>query len=191
MRLGLVGQSLLLAGLAALLLAADEAPAQRMKRLRERPEALAGAELRYLKEVEQGMYRLTNELRRRHGLPVLTRDQSLNRVARAHSEDMVRRQYVNHVSPEGRTPQERLASGCPYALTLTGENIWGAQGTHPLETTRLARIIVDTWMSSSGHREAMLQQEFTDTGVGVVAAGQTVRATQVFAAIRQPGTPVR
>ncbi len=184
----LIRLGLLLAGLATLSLLVSEAPAQRMKRYRERSEAGEGEELRFLKEVEQQIYRLTNEVRRQHGVPVLTRDQTLTRVARAHSEDMLRRHYFNHVTPEGRTPHERIVSGyCqPQSLALTGENIWGAQGTHVLETERMARIVVDTWMSSAGHRENLLRREFTDMGVGVAALGKKVRATQVFVTVRQP-----
>lgn len=186
MNQGLIRLALILAGLAAIFLLVGETPAQRMKRYRESAETAEGENLRFLKEVEKGIFRLTNEVRSQHGLPTLSRDQTLTRIARAHSEDMLRRDYFNHVSPEGQTPHQRIIAGYSSPLSLTGENIWGAQGTHVLETERMARIIVDTWMSSAGHRENLLRREFTDIGVGVGALGKKVRATQVFVTIRQP-----
>lgn len=145
----------------------------------------ANAEIRYLPEVERGIFRLTNAVRRKEGLPALTWDAALARVARSHSADMLVRGYFRHESPEGRTPHERAKDGTPYALAASGENLWGAQGDQPLEPERLPRIIVDTWLASPGHRANILNPAFTDLGVGVAQRGNAIRATQVFARPRQ------
>jgi uncharacterized protein YkwD len=158
------------------------ASAQRMKRLRDRPSAKGVV---FLTEVEKGVYKLTNDVRQKNGLPVLAREKLLAEVARRHSEDMLMRKYFSHVSPDGQNPHNRVITGYPYPLQASGENIWGASGSEPLETDLLARIIVDTWMSSPGHRENILRPEFTDIGVGVAAIGKDIRATQIFARIKQ------
>lgn len=173
---------LALTALALALLMMVPASAQLIKRHRNRPEAKG---MVYLTEVEKGIFKLTNEVRRKSGLPVLTKEKLLAEVARKHSEDMLMRKYFSHVSPDGKSPHERVIKGYPYPLQASGENIWGASGSEPLETELLARIIVDTWMSSPGHRENILRPEFTDIGVGVAAVGKDVRATQVFAKIKQ------
>lgn len=174
----------LMAMLVALALLSGEALAQRRSG-RLGPPAGASAEIQYLREVERGIFRLTNEVRRKEGLPGLTWDAALARVARAHSADMLVRGYFRHESPEGRTPHERAKDGTPYALAASGENLWGAQGDQPLEPERLPRIIVDTWLASPGHRANLLNPAFTDLGVGVAQKGNAIRATQVFGRPRQ------
>jgi uncharacterized protein YkwD len=171
-----------LAVLISLLFMMPPASAQRMKSYRNRPETKG---MVYLSNVEKGIYKLTNEVRRKNGLPVLTNEKLLTEVARKHSEDMIMRKYFSHVSPDGQNPHQRISKNYPYPLLVTGENIWGASGSEPLETELLARIIVDTWMSSPGHRENILRAEFTDIGVGVAAIGKDIRATQIFAKIKQ------
>lgn len=145
----------------------------------------ASAEIRYLPEVERGIFRLTNAVRRKEGLAALTWDAALTRVARAHSADMLLRGYFQHESPEGLTPHERAKDGTPYALAASGENLWAAQGDQPLDAERLPRIIVETWLASPGHRANLLNPLFTDMGVGVTRHGNAIRATQVFARPRQ------
>jgi len=163
------------------LLAMPPASAQRMKRYRNRPETKG---MQYLADVEKGVYKLTNEVRRKNSLPPLTEERQLRDIARNHSEDMLMRQYFSHVNPDGKSPHERVIRDYPYPLTATGENILGANGSEPLETDLLARIIVDTWMSSPGHRQNILNGDFTDIGVGVAAIGKQIRATQVFARLK-------
>lgn len=142
-----------------------------------RPQALG---LSYFPELEKSIFRLTNEVRRKRGLAALKWERSLSLVARAHSVDMLQRGYFSHVDPEGRTPRERVLAGYPHPLSLAGENIWTGSGHDPGDTRLLARIIVDNWMSSPGHRQNLLNPDYTDIGVGVVGRGQEIRATQVL-----------
>lgn len=134
----------------------------------------------YLPDLERAIYQFTNEVRQRNGVPTLTWENSLREVARAHSADMLVRNYFSHVNPEGRSPHERILAGCRYPLSMTGENIWMGSGRQTGDIRQLARIIVDNWMSSPGHRKNLLRPEFTDIGVGVAANGKNVQVTQVF-----------
>ncbi|MEJ2071422.1 MAG: CAP domain-containing protein [Syntrophobacterales bacterium] len=139
----------------------------------------------YLYELERKIFRLTNEVRSKHGVPPLTWETSFRDVARAHSIDMLRGNYFSHLSPGGRSPHDRIRSGYPFALSSTGENIWMGTGYDPRNTNRLARIIMDNWMSSAGHRQNLLNPEFTDIGVGAAARGKNIRVTQVFVRTRK------
>jgi uncharacterized protein YkwD len=139
----------------------------------------------YLYELEREIYRFTNEVRRRHGLLTLTWETSLQNVARDHSADMLDRNYFSHLSPEGRTPRDRVTSGYPFALSMTGENIWSGTGHDAENTSDMALHIVNNWMASAGHRQNLLNPRFTDIGVGVAARGRDVRATQVFVSTRK------
>ena len=100
----------------------------------------------------------------------------LGRSAAAHSEDMVSENYFDHTSPAGETPLDSdqgqhlpAAAGRAY---MVGENI--ALGTMQLATPA---AIVASWMKSPDHRANILNPDFRDSGIGVVArAPQQVRA---------------
>lgn len=134
----------------------------------------------YLPDLERTIFQYTNEVRRRNGVPPLTWETCLRDVGRAHSADMLARHYFSHNSPEGSTPDQRIRAGCRLNnITMTGENIW--MGTNQRGDTRqLARHVVDSWMSSPGHRSNLLRPEFTDIGIGVASNGKEVQVTQAF-----------
>lgn len=139
----------------------------------------------YLYEVERKIFHFTNEARGRHGVPTLTWETSLRDVARMHSADMLGRNYFSHTGPDGRTLHDRINSRYPFALSMSGENIWSGTGHDSGDTSHLARLIVNNWLSSAGHRQNLLNPEFTDIGVGVAARGRDIRATQVFVRTRK------
>ncbi len=104
---------------------------------------------------------LLNVERTRRGLVQLRGSALLQTAATGHSRDMVRRDYFAHTSPGGSTPVVR-ARRDGYAATHLAETIaWGAgsDGT-PAGT-------VSRWMSSTGHRRAILDASVREIGVGV------------------------
>jgi uncharacterized protein YkwD len=134
-----------------------------------------------LRELELRTIRLVNDLRREHGLSQLNELESLSAVARAHSEDMARRGYFRHVSPEGHKAEDRVRAGGLRYRSLA-ENIQLNRGWE-----EPARKAVDAWLDSPGHREAMLAPEFLETGVGVsLAEDGTLYFTQLFILRRSP-----
>jgi uncharacterized protein YkwD len=137
-----------------------------------------------LPEVEMEVGRLTNETRRQHGLPPLTADLSLVDAARQHSSDMLARRFFSHQNPEGRSFMERLPPAYGARISRSGENIWTGSGYYPFNPQALARMIMDSWISSPGHCKNILTPGFTHLGVGVAAWGREVRATQVFVGMR-------
>jgi uncharacterized protein YkwD len=138
------------------------------------------ARVEYLKEVEQEVFNLTNEVRREHRLRVLSRDTTLIDIARAHSKDMLKRNYFSHVSPDNKSIKERVVPAYSRSLSRAGENIWSGHGYDYSDSTLIARLIVDSWMSSPGHRANLLNPNFNYMGVGVSIMGNEVRATQNF-----------
>jgi uncharacterized protein YkwD len=134
----------------------------------------------YLKEVERRIYQLTNEVRRKSHLPPLFKDDALVTTARAHSNDMLARNFFNHVNPDGKAPQDRIAPAYARTLARTGENIWGGHGFDSSDSKLLSRVIVDSWMTSPGHRANLLNPDYTHLGVGVSLLGKEIRATQNF-----------
>ena len=139
-------------------------------------------------EIERWVFTFTNEARQAHGLPVLSHDQTISRIARAHSENMVATGVFSH-DLNGQDPTDRaLAAGydCtgPDGHYGLGENIatehrvqrWTCSGSDDSscrvklyhETEReVARGLVDGWMGSPGHRENILDRGYFRIGVGV------------------------
>ena len=134
----------------------------------------------YLKEVERRNYQLTNEARRKYHLAPLDKDAALVATARAHSNDMLARNFFNHVNPDGKAPQDRIAPAYSHTLARTGENIWSGHGYDYADSKLMARVIMDNWMTSPGHRANLLNPDYTHLGVGVSVLGKEIRATQNF-----------
>ncbi|QLH27373.1 CAP domain-containing protein [Streptomyces sp. Rer75] len=107
--------------------------------------------------LEDAVAVLVNRERTRRGLVPLSTDERLRQSARSHSADMARRDFFDHVTPEGRSPADRmLAAGFPLPA---GENIAAGQ-PHPA-------IVMVEWMNSPGHRVNILNGDFRVIGVGV------------------------
>lgn len=101
---------------------------------------------------------LTNIIRSHHQLPLLTWDQQTADVAFGHSKDMKENNYFSHDSPKFGTLGDRLQRG-QVAFQLAGENI-AAQHTDGIAA-------LQGWLNSEGHRNNLLNEQFTELGVGV------------------------
>jgi uncharacterized protein YkwD len=140
------------------------------------------------KELERRIFQLTNDARRKNHLPSLDWDNNLAAKARAKSDDMLTKNYFSHTSPEGKTLKDRFQEEKPASIrniSRIGENIYmGAKLDYSTDIKTQARLIVDGWMTSPGHRRNILDPNYTHLGVGVAAKGKMCYATQVFAGIR-------
>ncbi|SDK17439.1 CAP domain-containing protein [Sediminibacillus albus] len=115
-----------------------------------------------LSEFEQQVVELTNDERSKQGLAPLQIDTELSKVAREKSADMARNGYFSHNSPTYGSPFDMMKQfGISY--NTAGENIAKGQRT-PEE-------VVNAWMNSEGHRENILNGNFTHIGVGYVKDG--------------------
>lgn len=119
---------------------------------------------------------LTNAQRRSAGCQPLSVDDTLTAVAQAHSADMARRGFFDHVNPDGRSPFDRMTAA-GYRYRMAAENI--AAGY------RSPQQVVDGWMNSPGHRRNILNCGLTEIGIGyATGGGYGVYWTQDF------GTPL-
>lgn len=111
---------------------------------------------------EEEVIKLTNEKRAAYGLPALTVNWELSRVARYKSQDMCDLGYFSHTSPTYGSPFEMMKNfGISYRAA--GENIARGQTT--------PEAVVNAWWNSEGHRKNMLSSSYTQIGVGYVADG--------------------
>jgi hypothetical protein len=134
--------------------------------------------------VETRILELVNQERRNRGLAAVRVDDTLRTIARNHDDDMLARGFFGHVNPSGEGPSERIERQHRRLIGVTGENVWESSGKFASEHADLAGEIMRAWMSSPGHRENILREEYTHLGAGVCTAGREIRATQDFAHIQ-------
>jgi uncharacterized protein YkwD len=138
----------------------------------------------HLQDVEERIWRFTNEIRQKQGFSPLSREQKLSSMAEAYCDDMLLRRFFSHINPEGLAAKDRVIPFYSRPIYQLGENIWMGSNLSPANSEALARFIMKSWMSSPGHRENILGADFTHLGVGVAAVGREVRATQLFVKLR-------
>lgn len=115
---------------------------------------------------------LLNKERAKRHRKRLRHDAELHAAAMAYAKQMARRNFFDHVEPDGDDLLDRIRR-TTYLDEVTGwalgENI--AWGSGRLATPR---EIVRSWMSSPGHKRNILDKRFTDIGIGV-AIGAPVK----------------
>ena len=158
------------------------------------PQETAAAAIQRL---EQLMFRLLNGTRRHHlpgwvGTAELTWHEGLSAVSRQHSADMLRRQYVAHVTPEGVTAAQRL-QGRGVRYVACGENIgivYGETAHSEQAVHDIHNAFMNQPRSLTNHRGNLLNPIWTHVGIGIAynPDGALV-ATQSF--ISAPGRRLR
>ncbi len=115
---------------------------------------------------------LENAHRLEVGCPALDWNDAVGRVAQAHTEDMVDRNFFSHTNPDGKSPFDRLHdAGITY--TSAAENIAYGYPT--------ASAVLSGWLGSPGHRANIENCSLTAHGVGLVGTYWTdlfIRAPQ-------------
>jgi uncharacterized protein YkwD len=107
---------------------------------------------------------LLNEQRTARGLdPLTVGSMSLSDPAVSHSQDMVARQFFDHVNPDGIDFVERLRTYWEGYSYVVGENLYTGQGY-----SGSVDVAVNAWMHSDGHRANILDPRFKEIGVGIV-----------------------
>lgn len=124
---------------------------------------------------------LVNRDRQQRGLHALSANALLNQVAQQHAEDMIRRGYFSHHSPEGTTPTQRVRQA--GGQLTAGENIMNYQaGTYIPQNPTLVAQFQDGFMNSPGHRGNILKSNFAHFGFGIASTPDKSRivAVQLF-----------
>lgn len=146
------------------------------------------------------VYNFTNDVRADESVDTVTWNNDLAAIARQHSQDMARHDYVGHTEPDGDTVNDRLdqhpnpCDGYGDDRFEHGENAGSAywqrefvqSGTGDLvyvsDETELAKALMRSWLNSPGHRKNIVADDWNYLGVGL-AINQTsgkVYATQLF-----------
>jgi|GEM_PF-1091984 len=108
---------------------------------------------------QQEVLALVNKERTSRGLKALVLDAAVSKVATEKARDMQDNNYFSHQSPTYGSPFDMLTQfGVKY--TYAGENIAYGQ--------RSPEEVMTAWMNSTGHRENILNANYTKLGVGYV-----------------------
>lgn len=121
---------------------------------------------------QKEVVRLVNVERSKRGLSELSFNTQLSNVATLKSQDMINKNYFSHISPTYGSPFDMMKQ-FNISYKTAGENIAKGQET--------PEAVVNAWMNSKGHRENILNANFTDIGVGVAKSSNgTLYWTQMF-----------
>jgi uncharacterized protein YkwD len=150
------------------------------------PESIAFAPKRLnLQVVQQFALELANRDRATDGLPPMEVDLELSRAAQRHADDMLRRNYFDHYSPEGESPSDRLTAA--GGRGFPAENI--AMTENPRER-RLKAQLLETfqqqWMQSASHRRNLMNPNYERFGYGLAIDSESGRAFAVQMFTRRP-----
>ncbi|MCL5004252.1 MAG: CAP domain-containing protein [Patescibacteria group bacterium] len=118
----------------------------------------------------------TNNQRLANNLPALKLNDELSRAAAAKADYMFKNDYWAHVAPDGTTPWKFILDA-GYRYVYAGENL--------AKDFQSSDDVVAAWMASKmGHRENILNKNYTDIGVAVVngtlGGFQTTLVVQMF-----------
>jgi uncharacterized protein YkwD len=138
------------------------------------------ADISFIEQVEDMILDRSNQERKKQGKTSLSKEYKVRDIARAHSIDMIQRNFFQHMNPDGRAPTDRMALFHRSFIGLTGENIWKGSTYDTSNLQKLTDDIMNGWMNSPGHRANILRDDYTHLGVGVVLKNGEVYATQNF-----------
>ena len=111
---------------------------------------------------EKRVLELHNRARIKRGLKPLCVQPALTAASRAHSKEMIDKDFFRHESYDGESNGARLKR-FGYDWYASGENIARGSGYLSKPENRF-----EAWMRSQGHRKNILDKNFREVGVGAV-----------------------
>ena len=129
--------------------------------------------------VQRAIVEQTNEFRKSNELDAVQRNEHLMQAAKDFAEFMARTGKYGHRA-NGMTPAQR-AEAAGYDYCVVRENIAYRTNTGEVTADSLIEVFVQGWIDSPPHRENMLADYITHTGVAVATTdGVTYYAVQMF-----------
>lgn len=115
----------------------------------------------FLNTQEKASLGLHNKIRKQHRLNGLCVNPALQRAARAHSKDMIQRNYFAHNTKGGSNFESRVRKFGYRNYRLLGENLYYGSGS-----LGDAGSAMNGWMHSRAHRPQILNGRFREIGIG-------------------------
>lgn len=124
-----------------------------------------------LNTAEKETFLLHNKERQQHNLRPFCVHPKLQKIARSHSGDMVRRNYFDHYTKGSRKSPAERAKSAGYNYRYLGENIGHGLGPDAM---------FSAWMKSDDHRRNILNGKFHEIGIGAAGKGNHTTYTVDF-----------
>ncbi len=132
-----------------------------------------------IETVQQAIIQRTNEFRESNELSAVKSEESLTQAAKKFAEFMARTGKYGHHA-DGKTPAER-AETAGYSYCVVRENIAYLTNSGEVTEKSLTNVFVQGWIDSPPHRENMLAEYVTETGVAIATTDNvTYYAVQMF-----------
>lgn len=130
---------------------------------------------------DKAIFDLINLERTNESLSPLISNHLLQKAAERHAQDMAKNAMDSHIGSDGSTDYDRAEDegyyiNRPQPYCYLGENIgmFSSVGF-------TIEDLVQAWMNSPGHRENILFEDFTETGISIVMGEDNIfYACQVF-----------
>jgi|GEM_PF-5503654 len=134
-----------------------------------------------IRTLELKLFDRINQERKKYGLQPLKWNEKLAEVARSHSKEMAENNYFSHKGLDCKEVDYRVSKAGIF-YTLVGENLlqislidtyWYDPTTKIIikreykDINNLIEEMVQSWMSSPGHRANILNKDFDETGIGI------------------------
>lgn len=146
--------------------------------------AVSEGDTETIQDYIQQVWELVNAERVKQNLLPLTLNDNLNEVSEVRANEIA--EVFSHMRPDGTMCDTILAE---YGLSTYdyGENIaYTTSGYYDL-----ASVVVEGWMNSEGHRENILNEYYTNIGVGIVYIDGLYYWVQTFSSdIRKVSTEI-
>lgn len=143
----------------------DEAPATETAEAADSPAADAPD----IDPMARRMLEAVNTVRARFGLPAYDLDPRAQAAAQWQADDMVKRRYFAHNTPDGRRPADLMRD---QGLPCPG---WCGQNIIMGQTKDEIGYAITWFMNSAVHRANLLHRRYVGIGVGVAEARPGVR----------------
>ncbi len=103
---------------------------------------------------------LVNAYRANNGLQVVSQNGALTAAAAWMAGDMAAKNYIGHVSSDGRSPTQRMSAfGYPATSMYTGEDLGAGYAT--------AGAVLAGWQASAAHNAVLLNPNYNAVGIGL------------------------
>ena len=118
--------------------------------------------------VERIIVEMTNALRSGKKLGEVHSNAQLEAAAGAYAQYLAKSKSFSHTA-DGREAGDRITAA-GYDWCSVGENLASHLDSNGFESRELARLAVEGWLNSPGHRDNLLAPHMTEIGVGVAEA---------------------
>lgn len=115
---------------------------------------------------ESAVIELTNAYRRENRLSEVKASPQLARTARLYAAYLAKTDTFSHTADNRDVGERASASG--YQWCSIAENLAMNLDSRGFETRALAKLNVEGWINSPGHRENLLGAHYTEIGVAMV-----------------------